>query len=309
MTPDELIYHHMQKSIDEFKSSGVRYVHYTSATTFLKILRKKEVWLRHTTLMNDYQEIERGIRAVTNFFGPTNEKGQLFWKFLDECFEGTSAEIKARYDFSLDDLRRNTFVMSLSAHPAHEDEIGRLSMWRAYAPKDGIALVLNPEPFYREENELDVFSYPVFYWNQDEIEERFSCTVDLFLKNKDFLLSLGFKHVINLVFEMLVSYAICLKHPGFAEEKEMRIVYRPIHQPSKVTVKSIEALGSTPQVIHKIPLVDKLGTDLNSILERVILGPSNSILEVRSAVFEVMTEAGISNAASKIFLSDIPLRT
>jgi len=278
----------MDEKIDEFRKAGYRYVHYTSASVLISILQKKEVWLRHVTLMNDYQEIERGVLAVAKFFGPNGKKANAFWEVLDKCFPGISNEIKARYDFSRPDLRENTFVMSFSAHLDSEDSIGRLSMWRAYAPKDGVALILNPDVFYREENRLNVFSYPALYWTDDKIEERFAYTVELFVKNSAALSALEF---------------------GFAEELEMRIVYRSRYRPSKVTIKSIETIGTTPQIVHKIPLNAELNTDLVSILNSVILGPSRSIQEVSYAVLDAMEEAGIPNAENKIFLSDIPLRT
>lgn len=309
MTIETIFFNHMVNRIQEFKSSGCRYVHYTSASVLLSILENKEVWLRHTSLMNDYQEIERGIRAVTNFFGPKEGKSDKFWEALDECFDGISSEIKARYDSSLNDLKRNTFVMSLSGHLKKEDHIGRLSMWRAYAPKDGVAIVLNPEVFYREDNKLDVFSYPVLYWTDDEIDRNFSFTVDFVSVNKKFLSTLDFDTVVEAVLEMLVSYAVCLKHPGFEEEQEMRIVYRPNHRPSSATIKSIEVCGTTPQIVHKLPLSTEWGTDLDTMLDRVILGPSQSIFEMKDAVLEAMVEAGISHAEHKLYLSDIPLRT
>jgi hypothetical protein len=309
MTVEQLFFHHILERLEEFKNSGCRYVHYTSAPVLLSILENKEVWLRHTSLMNDYQEIERGIRAVSDFFGPNGTVSNRFWEALDECFEGVSNEIKARYDSSLNDLRGNTFVMSLSGHLEKEDRIGRLSMWRAYAPKDGVALVLNPDVFYREENKLNVFSYPVLYWTNDEISRRFSHTVDFFIENKELLLTLDFNTVVETVLEMLVSYAICLKHPGFEEELEMRIVYRPNDRPSLATKKSIEVCGTTPQTVHKIPLSAEWDTDLKTILDRVILGPSRSIIEVSNAVLDAMIEAEIPRASEKLYLSDIPLRT
>lgn len=41
MTVEELFFHHMLERLEEFKSSGCRYVHYTSAPVLLSILEKK----------------------------------------------------------------------------------------------------------------------------------------------------------------------------------------------------------------------------------------------------------------------------
>ena len=309
MKPVSLFFNHMMNRLQDFESSGCLFVHYTSASTFLSILKNKEVWLRHTSLMNDYEEIERGVRSVTNFFLEENESSSLFWRTLDDCFEDVSDEIKGRYDSSLKDLRHNTFVMSLSGHLKKEDGIGRLSMWRAYAPKDGVAIVLNPEKFYEEENKLNVFSYPVLYWSDKEIENNLSFTVKFVSVNKEVLLKMGRDEVVAQVLEMLVSYAICLKHPGFEEEQEMRLVYRPGDKVSLATEKSVEICGTTPQIIHKMSLAVEWGTDLDVLLNSVILGPSQSNFEMKEAILCAMIDAKISNPTEKVFLSDIPLRT
>lgn len=309
MTPEQLYFHHMLEELNSFKESKRRVVHYTSATVLLSILRNKEVWLRSTTLMNDYDEIERGIRAVAKFFALNADSSTPFWSLLDACYSDVSKEIIESYDKSLMDLRNNTFVMSLSQHLDKEDKIGRLSMWRAYAPKDGIALVLSPDIFFREENKLNVFSYPALYWTDDEIEAKFTETIIWFEEHKAILKSHSKENIVWYVVEMLVSYAICLKHPGFQEEREIRIVYRPNQMPSKVTQKEVVSIGTSPQIIHKIPLNEAYDTDMNEILDHVIVGPSQSNIEISNAILEVMVAEGIKDVGSKIKLSDIPLRT
>jgi hypothetical protein len=48
--------------------SGQRFVYYTSAETAMHILRSSEVWMRKSSLMNDYREIEHGFDCLNNAY-------------------------------------------------------------------------------------------------------------------------------------------------------------------------------------------------------------------------------------------------
>ena len=48
--------------------SYARFVHYTSAEAALQIIKTKRIWMRNTTCMSDYSEVENGYRILLNFF-------------------------------------------------------------------------------------------------------------------------------------------------------------------------------------------------------------------------------------------------
>jgi hypothetical protein len=46
----------------------VRYVHYTTADAALKIIGTKRLWMRNTTCMDDYREVEHGFGYLQKVF-------------------------------------------------------------------------------------------------------------------------------------------------------------------------------------------------------------------------------------------------
>ncbi|WP_284386462.1 DUF2971 domain-containing protein [Algimonas ampicilliniresistens] len=301
---------HITARMEEFKKGNFRFVHYTSSENLIEIVKTKELWLRTTRLMNDYHEIERGIAAVTNYFSDnSNAACKEFWEILDACHSGIQEEIKSVYISSLEDLRANTFMASLSAHYDREDFTGRLSMWRAYAPKNGVALILNPEVFYREENRIDVLSYPALYWSDHEIKHNFDSLTVGITNKKNIIETTERMVVVNIIVELFTSFAICLKHPGFEEELELRLVFRPTKQTKNAVKKSIEIIGTAPQIVYKVPLEKRYGTALDDLVNRVIIGPSSAVFEMKTALTEILADAGITDPNNKLYFSEIPLRT
>ena len=54
--------------VAEAAASNRRLVYYTNADTAVSMIRNREVWMRKSSLMNDYREIEHGFDCL-NFFG------------------------------------------------------------------------------------------------------------------------------------------------------------------------------------------------------------------------------------------------
>lgn len=118
----------------------------------------------------------------------------------------------------------------------------------------------------------------------------------------------------NLIFYMLIAAAVSLKHAGFAEEREWRVIYLPDLNPSKLIEQAIEVIQGIPQIVYKIPLVDSsvndvVGVSVHILVDRVIIGPSAYPIAMYSAFMKVLREAGIIDAASRVVMSGIPSRT
>jgi hypothetical protein len=45
-----------------------RFVHYTSAVAALEIIKTKRLWMRSTTCMSDYREVQHGFDTLNKFF-------------------------------------------------------------------------------------------------------------------------------------------------------------------------------------------------------------------------------------------------
>ncbi|MFX6945320.1 hypothetical protein ABTH53_19890, partial [Acinetobacter baumannii] len=69
---------------------------------------------------------------------------------LDRIQPGLRDDLAKLFDGHTDAFRVGTFITSLSEHADSEDEYGRLSMWRAYGGRAGVALVLNNAAFAAE---------------------------------------------------------------------------------------------------------------------------------------------------------------
>src|SRR6266850_3009757 len=62
----------------------IRFVHYTSAEAALKIIKTKRMWMRNTTCMSDYKEVQHGFELLNKFFSDESKKKQ-FTTALDAC--------------------------------------------------------------------------------------------------------------------------------------------------------------------------------------------------------------------------------
>lgn len=65
-------------------ADGTRFVHYTSAAVAASIIENASVWMRKSSVMNDFAEIEHGFECLQNAYG--GESGEEFNHSLMECF-------------------------------------------------------------------------------------------------------------------------------------------------------------------------------------------------------------------------------
>jgi len=72
-------------------ASQARFVHYTSAEAALNIIKSKRIWMRNTTCMSDYREVQHGFEILNRFFSD-EPKRNAFVKALDECAPGAAQE-------------------------------------------------------------------------------------------------------------------------------------------------------------------------------------------------------------------------
>jgi hypothetical protein len=108
-----------------------RFVHYTSADAALNIISEKRLWMRKTSCMSDYSEVQHGLR-ITNSFLANEDTKKAFEDALNLCGEGLLKEAKGVFNRSFGNVVHDTFVTSMSEHSNSEDQHGRLSMWRAF---------------------------------------------------------------------------------------------------------------------------------------------------------------------------------
>ncbi len=298
--------------------SGRKLVHYTSAANAINILRNKSVWLRNVRCMNDFMEVNHGIEILRRFFTESDENypdvgREDFIKAIDDIHPGISNRIFDSINPWLDTLINDSYIACISEHSKKEDENGRLSMWRSYgAGSVGVAIVINPLPLYSVSDALNAYSSPVSYQTEEEFFAQLRGVASAIRSGSSVISKLTSDELFNRVFNLLLFSALCLKHPGFEEEKEWRIIHIPKMWPSKILEKGVEVVGGVPQNVYKIPLRDISGEiesmTIPDLVHRVIIGPTAYPLAVYEAIVDELSAAGVANARDKVVASRIPLR-
>lgn len=299
----------------EIIRSGRRFVHYTSAEVALSILREEEVWMRNSSTMNDISELEHGFELLRQVFG--SPQGERFRQLLDGLFHECSAKTVKHFDEWLPRFRAETYLTCLSEHlDGVEDRLGRLSMWRAYGGTAGVALVLNQRPFASTSNALNAYSAPVSYLDVEEFQLQFDEVLARMEANLPFLQAMGEENVSACVFELFRSLSVATKHPGFAEEREWRIIHSPTFEPSERLLHDIKVVRGVPQSVYKIPMKDVpeeglVGATIPDLIERVIIGPTDYPYAMAEAFARQLEICGLTKeeAWRRIVVSNIPLRS
>lgn len=299
----------------EAYQQNLRFAHYTSSAVGLEILRNRQTWMRQVSCMTDYMEVDHGLNCIdTTLF---SERGTRLSKFLNSLFPGIFDEIVQRYDASKHLLRSETFITCLSEHAGQgfedEDQYGRLSMWRAYGRTTGIAFVINQSMLWNVSANLGIFTSPVAYLTDIQFAEQADILASTLEANADFLKAIGREQVRNSLVNAFTTAAVSTKHPGFKEEREWRIVRMPtfpIHCPLE---RQTKVINGVPQEVLFLdlsgtPPLSVPGFEIPSILERVIIGPTELAYSQHRAFAKALEEVGVPDPAARVKASNIPLR-
>jgi hypothetical protein len=291
---------------------NMRFVHYTSADVALNILSAQEVWMRKTAVMNDFKEIEHGLMCLTAALD--GSAGSRLEKLLNEFDTTLSPKLRAYIAGWSPHFRSETYLSCMSEHLSKEDEVGRLSMWRAYGGANGVAIVVRNDPFLRWSDALGAYTSPVAYLSADKFNDEFSRFVQGLEQNRPALAALGPEELFGHLFQAFRFAVLCTKHEGFSEEREWRVIHSPTYEKSSVLKLDVVSVRGVPQLIYKLPLVDVPASGLTGItpanlVERIIIGPSRHPDVIKQAFAKVLHERGVEEPLSRIVVSDIPLRT
>ena len=185
----------------------------------------------------------------------------------------------------------------------------------AGARSSGVAIVMNGAVFHTPvtSDALKAYVSPVAYLHADGFEQQFLSLVSHVQRHRDQLVALGEDDFFARVSQSFRYATLCTKHPGFFEEREWRILYNPAVDKSEVIKDSVDSIGGIPQRVCKLSLEERPelginGISLPSLINRVIIGPTLYPFDVAEALTILLERAGVENAASKVFVSNIPLR-
>lgn len=300
-----------------FFSNG-KLVHYTTSSVLLSILENNSVWMRNVRVMNDFMEVEHGVGIMRRFFRPPSKEfpdvgREAFINALNSIFPDLFEKTISIMNSWLPAIINDSYITCISEHLKEEDQNGRLSLWRAYGSGSaGVALVINPLPLYSVSDAIGAYSIPVSYFDDGQYFSFLRSVTDNINKSRDVLIGLGRDVVEGYLFNLMLFSAICCKHPGFSEEREWRIIHVPKMWGNDVIKRSTQIVSGVPQSVYKIPLQDIPGQiegiSIQSIIHKIIIGPTDYPDTVRQALLEELKVRGISDAEQKLVASQIPLR-
>jgi Protein of unknown function (DUF2971) len=304
--------HATQTRADMIQRRG-RFVHYTSAENALKIINSKTIWMRNTNCMIDYREVEHGFDTLRRFFAAPPKRDE-FLRALDACGDGVGQEALALFDRWRNDIRASTYITSVSEHDDKEDQHGRLSMWRAFAGGTArVALVFKIPLTDDPAASLNLLMLPIAYHTDEQAEGELKLVTTNIKNSQTFLRSINRAMFVQFIYFMLMTTVVCMKHEGFREEREWRIIYFPNQRPSPLISSSIEVVGGVPQTVYKIPLrggsPDLANVAIANLVDRIIIGPSPYPWPMYEAFVAALTTAGVTDARSLVFVSGIPIRS
>ena len=207
-------------------------------------------------------------------------------------------------------------MLCLTEHD-QDDNDGLLSMWRGYGRSgDGAALVFNTS-FIVEQGASPLCITKVRYVSTEKrvawlknILNKYCETMHNNSIDDDMLYLVAYQF-----FQVVEIFALIFKYKGFLEEREWRIIYMPDRDPQGQFKDrfgyAIGSRGVEPKLKLKLePLpTDSVQTwTFESILDRIILGPSTSSPLALSSVQRMLEIIGKPEFGEKVVPSKIPLR-
>jgi hypothetical protein len=303
------------RMLESAKKKSMRFAHYTSAHAAIEIIRNQSVWLRRSSLMNDYSEIQHGEECLRTVWHDEN-LGTRFKAVLNRCRDGLAEQFAKAWDERQVDRNTETFMLSISEHGddrGNEDKYGRLSMWRAYGGNTNVAIVMNNRPFMTESNALNAYTSPVLYSDKEGFKKEFAMLLKGLENGFEQIKPLGADAILESVFTAFHFAAVSTKHPGFLEEREWRVIYSPSLFPSKRIKDDIEVINGIPQRVCKLKLENYPdegfeGATLPEILDEIIIGPTAHPYPIYDALVSELQKANVEDAENKVKVSNIPLR-
>lgn len=290
--------------------------HYTSLEVLMHIVTSGQIWFSNPLFMNDLEELRFGAIRGANLFQTSGRVAQA---------AGTSQRegllhdgFRHYFDAFAEKGTLDIYVLCLSEHdPADND--GSLSMWRAYASHgNGAALIFNTAPLVPlAEGDIPLSLIKVQYGSEQRRLQELDKLVS------DWAAILARSHIPDseLHFAALAAiyaitaFALAWKHDGFREEKEWRVVYMPQFDPGSHMRQCLSyhfgPRGVEPKFkweLQPIPGIASNELNLDTLLDRIILGPSTSSALAVNSISRMLDAEHRSGWKSLLRPSTIPLR-
>jgi hypothetical protein len=288
--------------------------HYTKLDVLESMIQNEELWMANPLYMNDHDEIRFGIIEGRNrVYSSAKIRNSLA---LPRAHDAFMASFEYAFRRFVDQDVLDVFVLCFTRHCAKDND-GRLSMWRSYgANASGACIVFDPKKIPEADNLPFMFS-KVSYSSTERRLQTIDVLIDKFCGLLDSIdaTDLIAHHGGHYFFERLKLFALFNKHSGFGEEREWRLVYRldmDENQKYKDMIDYKGARGLEPKLklkLRQLPHYKPDGIRIESIVDRIILGPTNSNSPIRAMVDRMLIKLQKADLREKVFSSTIPYRS
>ncbi len=298
----DIFFPQYMRRINNFERCNNRLAYYTSVDIAERILENRELWMRNAVDMNDYKEVRYGEKLLLN---------SLYEKKINDIVNileiNTNLDRKIICDIfntfnnEMVSWMYNTYITCFSEMNI-DDKDGRLSMWRGYGREAGIALVFDIRKMESVICKEKIKLSPVEYYTADNIEERICEIIDNIRDNGDLLKKFPIESITDKIIDSLRYAIVSIKHPGFEDEREWRLVAH-----GNDLNLDVEKINGVMQPIYKLKICDGV---LIEGLEKIILAPSTPLV-VWKAIIEILhKKLGMEKeeANNKVVISSIPYR-
>lgn len=280
--------------------------HYTTQAGLLGIINTRQIWATHNQYLNDRREFLHAADLA-------REQIQEVLKREKSNHSERTARIECleRMQLSVSELMSpqsiNVCVCSFS------EESDSLSQWRAYGGSSGFAIGFSGEVLKAATKKLGWFLAPCIYDPTDQaalvramveevVEEGLEIPTEEYIRDsEDDTIQRGSGW--NIV-GFLNRYAPILKHQSFKEEREWRIISRPIFC-QKLDYREGRSL-IVP--FYKLPLWE---ADPRAHLHEIVVGPTRDAERSKSAVNSLLISRSVSTqvgAVDGVRVSQVPYR-
>lgn len=267
-----------------------RLYHYTTAAGLIGIVQKGNLWASDYRHLNDRQEYRLGARLLQN----------------EVLASGLDGKQRVAFNRLVEQTQRGCYVVSFS------ESRDQLSQWRAYCPGgNGYSLgfgAQNPLFASATQHSLNLIRCQYSSDRQRELSKYLVQTfIEGMVSNKTWSTGKDTPSRIRAFFEryqwgLAVALVVsAVKHPGFEEEKEWRLV-------SQYPDDALYGVSFRPGRFGVTPFFElPTGTkDEPSIIDEIIIGPTSSKQATRAALNLLFSKN--KTQVRSIKFSNIPLR-
>lgn len=269
-----------------------KFYHYASIDAVRSMLQHKEqtytMWASHLSYLNDSEEFDNGERLIFNALKRYINKSMCVAKEADNIIfrqivrKFIKAAQRADKDISIDGeviFNRNIYILCFCL------EGNSLNQWKYYGKESGVALEFNLRSCKfsgidcnNHNKTMDIKPYKVIYKDDEKkaiLQEAIEDAYQKFLSGSE-------DRERDLLHTLANIYGLCplFKHKDFEDEKECRLIFRPLYGYSKTPkdVRTLVKYRNRDGIL--LPYMEiKMQTDADCaepVIKNIIIGPGEN---------------------------------